>query len=156
VEGWTDTAITLAKYCNMLNIEQLYYGLLSPLLIWNYCDSNFMFGKYFFNIFDVLEYKGIFIYHYGVSLLHTFSLVLQPWMSTYIRKTDGVCISAFQKNNRITTWPTKIFTLHWINCIIPNNKCIFTQSNAVFTLCLNKNILLDNSVTKHQIDSANS
>ena len=134
MEGWTDTAITLTKYCNMLNIEQLY----------------------FFNIFDVLEYKGIYIYHYGFSLLHTFSLVLQPWMSAYIRKTDGVCISAFQKNNRITTWPTKIFTLHWINCIIPNNKCIFTQSIAVFTLCLNKNILLDNSVTKHQIDSANS
>ena len=78
MEGWTDTAITLAKYCNMLNIEQLYYGLLSPLLILNYCDSNVMFGKYFFNIFDVLEYKGIFIYHYGFSLLHTFSLVLQP------------------------------------------------------------------------------
>jgi hypothetical protein len=26
------------------------------------------------------------------SLLHIFSLVLQPWMSAYIRKTDGVYI----------------------------------------------------------------
>ena len=76
LEGWTDTAVTLKKYCNMLNIKQLYYGLLSPLLIWNYCDSNLMFGNYFFNIFDVLEYKGIYIYHYGFSLLHKCSMVL--------------------------------------------------------------------------------
>ena len=30
---------------------------------------------------------------YGFSLLHIFSLVLQPSMSAYIRKTDGVYIS---------------------------------------------------------------
>jgi len=35
--------------------------------------------------------------YYGFSLLHKFSLVLQPGMSAYIRKTDGVYISAFQK-----------------------------------------------------------
>jgi hypothetical protein len=31
--------------------------------------------------------------YYEFSLLHIFSLVLQPWMSAYIRKTDGVYIS---------------------------------------------------------------
>jgi hypothetical protein len=36
--------------------------------------------------------KNIGIY-YEFSLLHMFSLVLQPWMSAYIRKTDGVYIS---------------------------------------------------------------
>jgi hypothetical protein len=33
------------------------------------------------------------ILYYEFSLLHIFSLVLQPWMSAYIRKTDGVYIS---------------------------------------------------------------
>jgi hypothetical protein len=33
------------------------------------------------------------VIYYGFSLLHIFSLVLQPWMSAYIRKTDGVYIS---------------------------------------------------------------
>ena len=33
------------------------------------------------------------IWYYEFSLLHIFSLVLQPWMSAYIRKTDGVYIS---------------------------------------------------------------
>jgi hypothetical protein len=33
------------------------------------------------------------VLYYGFSLLHIFSLVLQPWMSAYIRKTDGVYIS---------------------------------------------------------------
>jgi hypothetical protein len=37
-------------------------------------------------------YPNIYIY-YEFSLLHIFSLVLQPWMSAYIRKTDGVYIS---------------------------------------------------------------
>ena len=37
-------------------------------------------------------FKDIYIY-YGFSLLHIFALVLQPWMSAYIRKTDGVYIS---------------------------------------------------------------
>jgi hypothetical protein len=30
--------------------------------------------------------------YYGFSLLHTFALVIRPWMSTYIQKTDGVYI----------------------------------------------------------------
>jgi hypothetical protein len=33
--------------------------------------------------------------YYEFSLLHTFSLVLQPWMSAYIRKTDGVYMYVF-------------------------------------------------------------
>jgi hypothetical protein len=75
-------------------------------------------------------------------------------VSKYSENRRGIYFS-LPKINRITTWPTKIFTLHWINCIIPNNKCIFTQLNAVFTICMNKHILLVNSVTKHQIDSVN-
>jgi hypothetical protein len=39
----------------------------------------------------------------------------------------------FQSPKTITTWTTKI-TLHWINRIIRNNKCIFTKLNAVFKL----------------------
>ena len=35
--------------------------------------------------------------YYGFSLLHKLSLVLQPWMTAYIRKTDGVYISVPQK-----------------------------------------------------------
>jgi hypothetical protein len=44
-----------------------------------------------------LKYYGKIPYiiqlYYEFSLLHIFSLVLQPWMSAYIRKTDGVYIS---------------------------------------------------------------
>jgi hypothetical protein len=41
-----------------------------------------------------MEKKVLYIWiYYGFSLLHIFSLVLQPWMSAYIRKTDGVYIS---------------------------------------------------------------
>jgi hypothetical protein len=39
-------------------------------------------------------FLNIYIYiYYEFSLLHIFSLVLQSWMSAYIRKTDGVYIS---------------------------------------------------------------
>jgi hypothetical protein len=33
--------------------------------------------------------------YYEFSLLRIFSLVIQPWMSAYIRKTDGVYIYVF-------------------------------------------------------------
>jgi hypothetical protein len=64
------------------------------------------------------------------------------------RSRLGVCwinLVFWSSTSRITTWPTKIFTLHWINNIILNNKCIFTQLNAVFNTrngCMNKIILL--------------
>ena len=78
----------------------------------------------------------------GFSMLHKFSLVLQPWMPAYIRITDEVCMYVFSLPNwtlekkYITTWPTKIelFMLHWINSTIPNNTCILTKLNAVFIL----------------------
>ena len=79
--------------------------------------------------------------YYGFSLLHIFSLVLQPWMSAYIRKTDGVYISA--PHQRLKHGRQNIM-LHWINGIIRNNKCIFTKLNAVFilkTAAWKKNIL---------------
>jgi hypothetical protein len=60
-----------------------------------------------------------------------FSLVIQPWMSAYIRKTDGVYIFSPQK--RLKHGRQNI-TLHRINGILQNNKCIFTKLNAVFIL----------------------
>ena len=46
--------------------------------------------------FPILSYIYIYIYiYYEYSLLHIFSLVLQPWMSAYIRKTDGVYMYVF-------------------------------------------------------------
>ena len=33
--------------------------------------------------------------YYEFSLLHIFSLVIKPWMSAYIRKTDGVYMYVF-------------------------------------------------------------
>jgi hypothetical protein len=41
-----------------------------------------------YNKIDKYIYIYIYIY-YEFSVLHIFSLVLQPWMSAYIRKTDG-------------------------------------------------------------------
>jgi hypothetical protein len=41
-----------------------------------------------------MDLKVIKIY-YEFSLLHIFSLVIQPWMSAYIRKTDGVYMYVF-------------------------------------------------------------
>jgi hypothetical protein len=87
------------------------------------------------------------ILYYEFSLLHIFSLVLQPWMSAYIRKTDGVYIFSPQK--RLKHGRQNI-TLHWINGIIRNNKCIFTKLNAVFilkTAAWTNNITTVNSVT---------
>ena len=47
----------------------------------------------------VCVYISVYIgVYYEFSLLHIFSLVLQPWMSAYIRKTDGVYISVPQKD----------------------------------------------------------
>jgi hypothetical protein len=68
--------------------------------------------------------------YYEFSLLHIFSLVIQPWMSAYIRKTD---VYIFSPQKRLKHGRQN-FTLHWINGIIRNNKCIFTKLNAVFIL----------------------
>ena len=47
-----------------------------------------------------LIYKRMTMYiYYGFGLLHTFSLVLQPSMSAYIRKTDGVYMYVFNLRN---------------------------------------------------------
>ena len=65
--------------------------------------------------------------YYEFSLLHIFSLVLQTWMSAYIR---GIYFSPQQRLKH----RQQNITLHWINGIIRNNKCIFTKLNAVFIL----------------------
>ena len=57
------------------NNEESYYIL----------KTNNLMLLFFENLYTVI--------YYGFSLLHIFSLVLQPWMSAYIRKTDGVYIS---------------------------------------------------------------
>ena len=54
-------------------------------------------------------------------------------VSIYSENRRGIYFS-LPKNNRMTTWLTTIYTLHWIKSIILNNKCIFTQLNAVFRL----------------------
>jgi hypothetical protein len=46
---------------------------------------------------------------------------------------DGINRRNFQSPKTFKTWTTNI-TLHWINGIIRNNKCIFTKLNAVFIL----------------------
>ena len=54
----------------------------------------------------------------------------------------------FQSPKTIKTWTTNI-TLHWINGIIRNYKCIFNKLNAVFilkTAAWTKNITTVNSV----------
>jgi hypothetical protein len=50
-------------------------------------------------------------------------------MSAYIRKTDGVYISVPQKKLK---HGRQNITLHWINGIIRNNKCIISHSIAKF------------------------
>jgi hypothetical protein len=46
-----------------------------------------------YHIVSFLQILYFITIYYEFSLLHIFSLVLQPWMSAYIRKTDGVYIS---------------------------------------------------------------
>jgi hypothetical protein len=62
------------------------------------------------------------------SLLHIFSLVLQPWMSANIRKTDGVYISVPKK--RLKHGRQNI-TLHWINGVVPWCRK-FSRLNVLF------------------------
>ena len=38
---------------------------------------------------------ALYTIYYEFSLLHIFSLVIQPWMSAYIQKTDGVYMYVF-------------------------------------------------------------
>jgi hypothetical protein len=55
--------------------------------------------------------------YYEFSLLHIFSLVIQPWMSAYIRKTDGVYMYVFglaPKNN---------------NNVVDKNRNIYSSLN---------------------------
>jgi hypothetical protein len=47
-----------------------------------------------FDIFNTFFHVDIMLY-YEFSLLRIFSLVIQPWMSAYIRKTDGVYMYVF-------------------------------------------------------------
>jgi hypothetical protein len=48
--------------------------------------------SYFMCAYIVLKFNNKY---YEFSLLHIFSLVIQPWMSAYIRKTDGVYMYVF-------------------------------------------------------------
>ena len=54
------------------------------------CEGQFKFN---ITLCPVMHYKFNITLYYEFSLLHIFLLVLQPWMSAYIRKTDGVYIS---------------------------------------------------------------
>ena len=50
------------------------------------------------SVYDKIHVEININQYYEFSLLHIFSLVLQPWMSAYIRKTDGVYISVLKKD----------------------------------------------------------
>jgi hypothetical protein len=67
-------------------------------------------------------YRNIRIYQ--IFLASSFSIIKQLMRALVV----NIII------NTITTWATtiEIITLHWTNCIIRNNKCIFTKLNAVF------------------------
>jgi hypothetical protein len=66
-------------------IQQIYFfqHSFSYFIYWSYSFSSFLIW--------------IKIY-YEFSLLHIFSLVIQPWMSAYIRKTDGVVSNTYHMN----------------------------------------------------------
>jgi hypothetical protein len=49
-------------------------------------------------VYDKIHVEININQYYEFSLLHIFSLVLQPWMSAYIQKTDGVYISVPKKD----------------------------------------------------------
>ena len=69
-----------------------------------------------------------------------FHWFFSPECQHKFRKQTGYI---FQSPKQIKTWTTNI-TLHWINGIIRNNKCMFTKLNAVFYThngCMNKKIL---------------
>jgi hypothetical protein len=76
--------------------------------------------------------------YYEFSLLHIFSFGYSTLnVSIYSENRRGRYVlfrsPSFGPQKTITTWLTKteIFTLHSINIIIRNNKCIFTKLNAV-------------------------
>ena len=59
--------------------------------------------------------------YYEFSLLHIFSLVIQPWMSAYIRKTDGVYICTFSVS---LIWAPKNN-----NKVVDKNRNIYASLN---------------------------
>ena len=76
-------------------IVYAFHKLLRSLLRVNYPKTGYI-------VYPVQKFKNIpeiikenIIWYYGFGLLHTFSLVLQPWMSAYIWKTDGVYMYVF-------------------------------------------------------------
>ena len=70
------------------NIPWLWYNVLFYIPIFR----DFITMYCFISGYSVTLLLCVVLY-YGFSLLHIFSLVLQPWMSAYIWKTDGVYIS---------------------------------------------------------------
>ena len=66
-----------------------------------------------------ISYLTVYIY-YEFCLLHTFSLVLQPSMSVYIRKTDGVCMYVFS----FPSWAPKYY-----NSMDDKNRNIYASLN---------------------------
>jgi hypothetical protein len=70
-------------------------------------------------------WKNIYKY-YEFSLLHIFSLILQPWMSAYIRKTDGVYISVIEE------WRQRYGHLEIRKMKIKETNLFNTQLDVVF------------------------
>jgi hypothetical protein len=77
----------------------------------------------------------------SVPLTFFLSSMTSKYVSRHILSHEGKYCTKLQGRyfslpKTITTRTTKIevITLHWINSIIRNNKCIFTRLNAVFIL----------------------
>ena len=73
-----------------------WFSLGTPLFSTNEADHHDIIEILFESGFKHHNPYPIYIkIYYEFSLLHIFSLVIQPWMSAYIRKTDGVYMYVF-------------------------------------------------------------
>ena len=78
---------------NIYSITVCLYIITTSRSLYKYHYSDLdVVSEHMYYIKTYILYMGIY---YGFGLLHTFSLVLQPWMSAYIRKTDGVYMYVF-------------------------------------------------------------
>ena len=91
------------------SVELRLWGLMPPFLSdvfslqksWHYMMrllKSWLIFDYSRNVCQplIFNFRWNYIYiYYEFSLLRIFSLVIQPWMSAYIRKTDGVYMYVF-------------------------------------------------------------
>jgi hypothetical protein len=59
------------------------------------------------------------------------SMMATTWNYNYVYIKQNLMLNVTFNSISVISWEL-CFTLHWINGIIRNNKCIFTKLNAVF------------------------